>query len=170
MSLIGDEAQDLFDLAEKFGREFGAVVRIVKAAELLGFVQTPGQDVHITALGKELVASSTGDQKRIVREQLMKLKIFELLVRLIKVQEDQCLPSEELVRELQAALPHEKQRPLFRTLLSWGRYAEIITLDQRRHVIRLYESKSASRSKPTPPPGRAPETPSNPPANDLPKS
>jgi NitT/TauT family transport system ATP-binding protein len=170
MSLIGDEAQDLFDLAEKFGREFGAVVRIVKAAELLGFVQTPGQDVHITALGKELVGSSTVDQKRIVREQLMKLKIFELLVRLIKVQEDQCLPTEELVRELQAALPHEKQRPLFRTLLSWGRYAEIISLDQRRHVIRLYESKSAGRSKAPPATAPEPETPSEPPANDLPKS
>jgi NitT/TauT family transport system ATP-binding protein len=151
MSLLGDEPFDVFDLAEKFGKEFGAVVRLVKAAELLEFVRTPGQDVEITPLGKELVSSSTADQKRIVREQLMKLKIFELLVRLIKVQENQCLPSEELIRELQAALPHEKPRPLFRTLLSWGRYAEIISLDQRRHVIRLYEAKGAGRSRAAPP-------------------
>ncbi|HEY5079860.1 MAG TPA: nitrate/sulfonate/bicarbonate ABC transporter ATP-binding protein [Opitutaceae bacterium] len=153
MSLIGDEPQDLFDLAEKFGREFGAVVRIVKAAELLGFVLTPGQDVQVTQLGKDLVNSSTVDQKRIVREQLLKLKIFELLVRLIKVQENQVLASEELLRELQAALPHEKPRPLFRTLLSWGRYAEIISLDQRKHVIRLYETKGPGRNRaaaPTP--------------------
>jgi len=181
MSLIGDEPQDLFDLAEKFGREFGAVVRIVKAAELLGLVQTPGQDVQITQLGKNLVNSSTSDQKRIVREQLMKLKIFELLVRLIKVQENQCLPSEELLRELQAALPHEKPRPLFRTLLSWGRYAEIISLDQRKHVIRLYEARGANRSKqPLPPTGPAEPaapTPAEPdaapppgPGGDLPKS
>jgi NitT/TauT family transport system ATP-binding protein len=179
MSLIGDEPQDLFDLAEKFGREFGAVVRIVKAAELLDFVQTPGQDVQITQLGKDLVNSSTVDQKRIVREQLMKLKIFELLVRLIKVQEDQCLPSEELLRELQAALPHEKPRPLFRTLLSWGRYAEIISLDQRKHVIRLYEAKGAGRAKaaapvptPSPPPDEPPpdaQPPAEPEDGELPK-
>ena len=167
MSLIGEEPQDLFDLSEKFGKEFGAVVRLVKAAELLGFVQTPGQDVLVTALGKELACSSTFDQKRIVREQLMKLKIFELLVRLIKVQTDQCLPSEELLRELTAALPHEKPRPLFRTLLSWGRYAEIISLDQRRHVIRLYEAKGPVRAKapaasahpPAPPPASPPSEP-----------
>jgi hypothetical protein len=114
------------------------------------------------------VNSSTADQKRIVREQLMKLKIFELLVRLIKVQENQCLPSEELIRELQAALPHEKPRPLFRTLLSWGRYAEIISLDQRRHVIRLYEAKGAGRAKPPgrrlTPPIAPPPTPAAPPA------
>jgi NitT/TauT family transport system ATP-binding protein len=170
MSLIGEEPLDLFDLSEKFGREFGAVVRLVKAAELLGFVQTPGQDVHVTALGKELANSSTADQKRIVREQLMKLKIFELLVRLIKVQENQCLASEELVRELTAALPHEKPRPLFRTLLSWGRYAEIISLDQRKHVIRLYEAKVPGRARaaapappaPTPPPA-PPQVPPAPP-------
>ena len=118
MSLIGDEPQDLFDLAEKFGREFGAVVRIVKAAELLGFVQTPGQDVQVTPLGKELVNSSTADQKRIVREQLLKLKIFELLVRLIKVQENQVprergaaagAPGGPAPREAAPALPHAPQ-------------------------------------------------------------
>jgi NitT/TauT family transport system ATP-binding protein len=164
MSLLGDEPCDVFDLAERLGKEFGAVVRVVKAAELLGFVRTPGQDVEITALGKELVNSSTADQKRIVREQLMKLKIFELLVRLIKVQENQCLPSEELVRELQAALPHEKSRLLFRTLLSWGRYAEIITLDQRRHVIRLYEAKGHGRAKPAAAAAPAAAPPAAPPA------
>jgi NitT/TauT family transport system ATP-binding protein len=149
----------------------------VKAAELLGFVQTPGQDVLVTPLGKELTNASTVDQKRIVREQLMKLKIFELLVRLIKVQENQCLPSEELLRELTAALPHEKPKPLFRTLLSWGRYAEIISLDQRRHIIRLYESKGPGRAKaapkPIPPAPAIPAentTPDTPPPPDLPKS
>jgi NitT/TauT family transport system ATP-binding protein len=100
----------------------------------------------------------------------MKLKIFELLVRLIKVQENQCLPSEELVRELTAALPHEKPRPLFRTLLSWGRYAEIISLDQRRHVIRLYESKGSGRTKLPPVAPPAAVSPVHPPSGDLPKS
>ena len=94
--------------------------------------------MRLTALGRELVAASTERQRDIVREQLMKLKIFELLVRLIRVQPEHCLPSEELLRELHTALPHEKPRPLFRTLLSWGRYAELISHDQRRHVVKLH--------------------------------
>ena len=69
----------------------------------------------------------------------MKLKIFELFVRLIKVQENQHLREEDLLRELQTAMPHEKPRQLFRTLLGWGRYTEIVTYDQRSHVIALYE-------------------------------
>src|SRR5208283_1132828 len=117
LTLLGDQNNDVFDLAERFGKEFGYVVRVVKAAELLAFVKTPEQDVIMTPLGRELTDASTTDQKRIVREQLLKLKIFDLLVRLIRVQENQTITLEELLRELQAALPHEKPRPLFRTLL-----------------------------------------------------
>jgi len=173
MALLGDDPTDVFDLAERFGKEFGSVVNVVKAAEMLEFVQTPQHDVLLTPLGRVLVGASTAEQKRLVREQLLKLKIFELLVRLIKVQEDQHLSAEEMLRELQAALPHEKTRLLFRTLLSWGRYAEIISYDQRRHIIRLYESRPAAKAKArtpalSPVEGPAPEAVAAPPEPPAP--
>ena len=141
LSLLGDTEYDVFEIAERLGKEFGAIIRVIKAAELLGFIETPGQEVRLTVLGRDLVAASTETQRGIIRERLMQLKIFELLVRLIRVQPEHCLPDEELLRELRTALPHEKPRPLFRTLLSWGRYAGLISHDQRRHVIKLYEPK-----------------------------
>ncbi len=150
LSLLDDSDCDIFLLAERLGKEFGAVVNVVKAAELLGFVDTPGQEVHLTALGREVVGGSTDSQKRVVRGQLLKLKLFELVLRLIKVQENQILPDEELLRELQAALPHQKPRPLFRTVLGWGRYAELISHDQRRHVVRLYEHRVPGRARHAP--------------------
>jgi len=162
LSLLGDDECDVFDLVERFGKEFGAVLRVVKAAELLGFLETPGQDVRLTALGRQVIRGSTEEQKRLVREQLCRLKIFELLLRLIKVQENQTLPDEELLRELQAALPHEKPKPLFRTLLSWGRYTELISYDQRHHVIRLYEA-GARKGRPADAPPPAPPSVSTPP-------
>jgi NitT/TauT family transport system ATP-binding protein len=148
LGLIDHDSIDVFELAERLGKDFGAVVRLVKAAELLGLARTPGQDVEITPLGREALAATPGEQKRIVREQLIKLKIFDLLVRLIRVQENQILSDEELIRELTIALPHEKPRQLFRTLLSWGRYAEIISYDQRKHLIRLYEARRHPRLAP----------------------
>ena len=66
----------------------------------------PGRD-HDLSSARAILSGLDRGPKRIVREQLMKLKIFDLLVRLIKVQEDQCLPSEDLIRELQIALPPE---------------------------------------------------------------
>lgn len=135
------EAIDIFDIAERLGRDFGSVVNLVKAAELLELVRTPGQDVIITDFGKQVLAASMLDQKKILREKILKLKIFELLVRLINVQEEKILTDDALLSELQALLPHEKPRVIFRTLVNWGRYAEIIQHDQRRHQMRLYERK-----------------------------
>jgi NitT/TauT family transport system ATP-binding protein len=94
------------------------------------------------------VEASTADQKALLREQLLKLKIFELLVRLIRVQKNQTLTEEELLRELHAALPHEKPRVLFRSLLTWGRYAELVTYDPSQHLLRLYEGKLMGRNLP----------------------
>jgi NitT/TauT family transport system ATP-binding protein len=152
LRLIDDEAVNVFELAERLGRDFGAVVGLVKAAELLGLVNTPGQDVEITVLGREVLAAGPREQKRIIREQLIKLKIFELLIRLLQVQEKHHLADEELIRELAIALPHEKPRQLFRTLLSWGRYAELISYDQQRHLVRLYESTTTAPFPPLAPP------------------
>src|SRR5579884_3970251 len=47
--------QGIGDLAEAASRRFDETLQIVKAAELLGFAETPGQDVLITPLGKEFV-------------------------------------------------------------------------------------------------------------------
>jgi NitT/TauT family transport system ATP-binding protein len=157
LSLVHDHEQDVFELAERLARDFAAVVSVVKAAELLGLVETPGQEVRVTALGRQVVAASPKEQRALVREQLLKLKIFELLLRLIRVQPEQALKDEEMMRELQAALPHEKPRPLFRTLLSWGRYAELIAYDQRSHVIRLHARREeAAAGVVTPPPAASP--------------
>ncbi len=163
LGLIDHEATDVFELAESLGKEFGAVVRLIKAAELLGLVLTPGQDVEITPLGREALSAAPAEQKRIIREQLLKLKIFELLVRLIKVQPEQVLSDEELVRELSIALPHEKPRQQFRTLLSWGRYSEIISYDQRKHIIRLYEGRRNRAIPPAAPAEPPPVSPAPPP-------
>jgi len=168
LGLIEQEPGDVFELSERLGKDFGALIRLVKAAELLGFVNTPGQEVEITPLGHEVLRAGPRDQKRIVREQLLKLKIFELLVRLIRVQENHELADEDLIRELTVAMPHEKPRQLFRTLLSWGRYAEIISYDQRRRLLRLYGSGRTAHTAPLAPPPTAPGE--SPPPPDAPRA
>ena len=141
LALLPEKTCDIFDIAELLGRDFGSVVNLVKAGELLELVKTPGQDVIITDFGRQVLAATTFDQRHLLREKILKLKIFELLIRLINVQEDKILTDDVLLAELQALLPHEKPRVIFRTLVSWGRYAEIIQYEQRGHQMRLYERK-----------------------------
>ena len=141
VTMLSGQALDIFEIAERLGRDFGSVVNLVKAGELLGLVLTPGQEVVITDFGSQVLAASTLDQKRLLREKILGLKIFDLLIRLINVQDSKVLNDDVLLAELAALLPHEKPKVIFRTLVGWGRYAEIILHDQRKHQIRLYERK-----------------------------
>jgi NitT/TauT family transport system ATP-binding protein len=105
LSVLGEHGRDVFELSAHLAKEF---VAVGKAAELLGLVETPGQDVHMSPLGRQVNHAAAKEQRRLIREPLLKLKVFELLTRLIRVQPNQILPDDELLRELQAALPHEK--------------------------------------------------------------
>lgn len=152
ISMVSARPIDAFELAETLGKEFGSVLRVVKAAELLHFVTTPGQEVVLTERGRQLAKASTRDQKQLVREGLMELKVFELFLRLIRVQPDQMLGDEDALRELQLALPHEKPKPLLKTLLAWGRFAELVSHDPKEKVTRLYQRKPSILDKLNSPP------------------
>src|SRR5262249_49320543 len=73
LSVLGEHERDVFELSEHLAKEFAAVVSVVKAAELLGLVETPGQEVHITDLGRQVVNAPTKEQRQLIREQLLKL-------------------------------------------------------------------------------------------------
>ena len=46
--------RDIFHLAIEIHKEFGHLINIAKAAELLDFVDTPKQKILLTELGKDL--------------------------------------------------------------------------------------------------------------------
>src|SRR5439155_6773896 len=68
------------DLAEAASRRFDETLQIVKGAELLGFVETPGQDVVVTPLGKEFQETDVNHQKTLLNTRLRRLRTFQILL------------------------------------------------------------------------------------------
>ena len=139
VSFLGDEPEDIYDLSCQIGKEFAATLSVVKAAELLGFVETPGQEVQLTPLGKRFNAEGLQAKKEILHEQIRKLKILELVLRLLDASPEKVLDEERIVQELGRIFPHEKPKMLWKTILSWGRYAEIFSYDAHTHEVRRFE-------------------------------
>ncbi len=54
------ETINVFDLSAKIGREFGETIAIVKAAEMLGLVDTPKDDVAMTQVGLVFSCCASG--------------------------------------------------------------------------------------------------------------
>jgi NitT/TauT family transport system ATP-binding protein len=116
---------DGYKIARDLQFKFGDLLKVMKAAEILGFVTTPSGDVVLEPLGKNFLESNVNERKLIVREQLKKLSLFSYFIRLLRAQEDRSLPKETALEHLAILLPSERPERQFQTMVNWGRYAEL---------------------------------------------
>jgi len=128
---------DLFDLVAMLKLEIGQVILIVKAAELFRFLETPKQDVILTAIGRELVASDANARKRIVHARLLAISTFRYFVERLRKTGTFRLPADVIQEELAMHVPSEPTEVLFETIVRWGRYGELLGFDPETQEIYL---------------------------------
>ncbi len=124
------------DLAEAASRRFDETLQIIKAAELLSFVESPGLDVVITPLGKELVEADVNEQKILLNKQLRKLRTFQLLLETLQQNEGE-VSYEVLIEDFTSRMPYEEPAQLLDTVIDWGRFAELIGYRSKDDVVYL---------------------------------
>ncbi len=127
---------DIFDIAAATGREFGEVIAITKAAEMLDFVDTPKQAIVLTALGRKFAKADTEERKAIWREQLLKLRLFQDVQDLLRREGGEA--SGDLVREMIIlALPSENYDAMFDTMVRWARFGNLFAYEDDADRLSL---------------------------------
>lgn len=152
----GDE-MDLFELDAITTYDFGHTIAVVKAAELLALVETPGDLVRITETGKRFLGGDVNERKQLFHDRCERLPTFKLVIDQLSKRPDRRLPAEIVRESLVVALPTERPQGLFETLINWGRYAELFSFDATTDEIALAEPQP-------PPPAPAPADAAPPPA------
>jgi len=143
---------NIFELASHLRLEIGRVIVAVKAAELLGLVDTPKQEVLLTPLGREFVAGDPNARKRLFHQQLRQIPTFAFLVDRLRCSANLRLPAEVVQEELAMHLPNEPLQESFDTIVGWGRYGELIGYDADSETIYLdIESTAGSMDGLRPP-------------------
>src|SRR5262249_2624925 len=66
----------VYGIADELNWEFARVIAVVKAAEMLGLVETPGEMVVLTGQGREFAAAGTEARRALWRDQLLQLRLF----------------------------------------------------------------------------------------------
>ena len=137
MEVIEDRGgrENVFSLAEDLGREFGRILAVVKASELLDFVETPRQDVVLTDLGKRFLASSIPERKEIFRHQVQELRLFAEVVDQIKRSDRWEIDEDVVLSSLALHLPYEDPGRMLHTLINWGRHADLFDHDPERQKL-----------------------------------
>ena len=117
---------DIFRLARDIHYELGDILLVIKAAEMLGFVETPGADVVLTAVGDRMLKAKVTARKQLLKEQLTKLPIFRAVVDALQRSEDRRADQDAFLEIFALYLPAEDSEALLKTVIDWGRYAELI--------------------------------------------
>jgi NitT/TauT family transport system ATP-binding protein len=126
--------ENVFALADDLGREFGATLSVVKAAELVDLVDTPKQEVVLTDTGRRALQATVADRKKLFREEVLKLRVVNDVYEQIrraggKLDDDVVLTTAAL------RLPYEDPERLLRTLVGWARTADLFDYDPERHLL-----------------------------------
>jgi NitT/TauT family transport system ATP-binding protein len=117
--------EDGYKLARDLQFKFGDLLKVMKAAEILGLVSTPAGDVVLEPLGKQFLEADVNRRKLMVRDQLKQHNLFNYFVRLLRAQEDRSLDKEVVLEHLAMLLPSESPERTFSTIVNWGRFAEL---------------------------------------------
>src|SRR5260370_31749173 len=92
--------EDVYRLAQDLHTPFGELLLVVKGAEMLGLVETPGGDAVLTPLGKSILDSKMSAKKQILKEQMLKLRLFQHFEKILKNAEKHEGPSDVILEEL----------------------------------------------------------------------
>ena len=137
------ETMNVFDLSARIGKEFGETIAIVKAAEMLGLVDTPKDDVIMTQTGWYFLAAPTTVRKTLFRQAIMKLRLFQMLSARLDEAPEGRIDADTVLDELGTLLPYDQPAKLFQTLIAWGRYAELVDFDQNANEVYLHQASES---------------------------
>jgi len=117
--------EDIYKLAAELKMEFGETLTVIRAAELLGLVNTPGGDVVIEPMGEKITRSKISARKELLKVQIEKLPVFQTVTTFLRENDDHQATRDQLLEKLAELVPNENSEQTFSTLVSWGRYAEL---------------------------------------------
>ena len=135
LSILQDhpELDNIYDIANEIGKDFGETISLVKAAEILEFVDTPKDEVRFTDLGKKFIDADSETRTQIFAEQVKKLRLFHIILSYLEVQEE--IDRETVMKDISTALPYENPEKILETMIAWGRYAGLMDYDANTEML-----------------------------------
>ncbi|MGE5610543.1 MAG: nitrate/sulfonate/bicarbonate ABC transporter ATP-binding protein [Bacillota bacterium] len=139
MEIVHDHGgrMDVFSLDQLTDYDFGHTLSVIKAGEMLDFLDTPKNAVALTELGYRLLKEDANGRKNMFRDQLRTLGAFRLLIQILEEAKDRRLPADVVQEELVVRLPTQDIERLFETVIAWGRFAELLGYDAESEMVYL---------------------------------
>ncbi len=139
MEILRDRGgeMDMFKLDQMTDYDFGHTLAVVKAGEMLDFLDTPKNSVVLTGVGNRFLDADINGRKALFREQISRLGTFQFVQRVLEEAKERQLPKDIVQEELVVRLPLQDMDAMFDTIVVWGRFAELFGYSPETEVLYL---------------------------------
>ncbi len=124
LSSVGGK-EDIYRLAGELSMELGETLKVIRAAETLKLVNTPGGEVEMEPFGAKVVDASIHERKELIFEQLQQIPLFKKIREFLDEEDGHEASKEMVLEKIADILPNEDAEHQFGAIVSWGRYAEL---------------------------------------------
>ncbi|HVS77389.1 MAG TPA: nitrate/sulfonate/bicarbonate ABC transporter ATP-binding protein [Steroidobacteraceae bacterium] len=129
---------DLPVIAEDLHMELDDLFRVAEALQMLRFAEVEGGDIRLTDAGLAFARSESDERKHLfARHLLTYVPLAAHVRRVLDERSSHTAPKSRFFDELEDYMAEEAAEQTLRTIISWGRYAEVFAYDDQRQVFSL---------------------------------
>jgi len=129
---------DLPAIAEEQHLEVDDLFPAAEALQMLRFAEVEGGDIRLTEAGLEFARADTDERKRAFARHLMAyVPLAAHIRRVLDERASHRAPKSRFFDELEDYMAEETAEETLRTIISWGRYAELFAYDDHRQAFSL---------------------------------
>jgi NitT/TauT family transport system ATP-binding protein len=129
---------DLPAIAQSLQLEADELFPAADSLQMLRFAEVEGGDIRLTEAGLAFARSETDERKHLfARHLLTYVALAAHIRRVLDERSSHTAPKSRFFDELEDYMAEEAAEQTLRTMISWGRYAEVFAYDDQRQVFSL---------------------------------
>lgn len=133
-----EERIDLPELADELTMNIDDLFPILETLEILGFAKVSAGDIQLSDLGKQFSEADLQERKQLFAQRLLeKVPLARYIRRVLDEKVGHRVSEERFLSKLEDYLSEKEADRVLRTMIDWGRYAEIFAYDFNTGILSL---------------------------------
>lgn len=133
-----EERIDLPELADELMMNIDDLFPILETLEILGFAKVSAGDIQLSDLGKQFSEAHLQERKQLFAQRLLeKVPLARYIRRVLDEKTGHRVSEERFLSKLEDYLSDKEADRVLRTMIDWGRYAEIFAYDFNTGILSL---------------------------------
>lgn len=129
---------DLPELADELMMNIDDLFPLLETLEILGFATVSDGDIQLSELGKQFSEADLQERKQIfARNLLEKVPLARYIRRILDEKVGHRVSEERFLSKLEDYLSEKEAERVLKTMIDWGRYAEIFAYDFNTGILSL---------------------------------